>query len=182
MIVPSKAAPRWDASRGLAIVGGRLVLAATLLVLVSLSALAHGGELELTVTPADIAAGEEVTVSGEGFAASAPLELHLTGPNGDAHFDDATTDQEGAFTQVVQIPGDVVPGVYLLRAEGAEQEASAELTVGAMAGMTAPASEAAAERGRPVVWQTVAVVLFLALGIAGLALARPTRGAVPQPS
>lgn len=137
-----------------------------------LAVLAHGGELELSVSPDTIAAGDEISVSGEGFLADAPLEIHLTGPNGDAHFEDVTTDGEGAFQESVRIPGDITPGNYLVRAEGAEREASAELTVGAMAGMPQTAADAVPERERPDGWRAVALAIFLGIGIAGLALAR----------
>lgn len=164
--------------------GRRLALVtAVLLALAPVAGLGHGGELELSVSPSNIAAGDEVTISGEGFAASAALELHLTGPNGDAHFGDVTANNEGEFTQPVRIPGDVVPGLYLLRAESAAQEASAEVTVGAMAGMAETISDGASERDRSVAWQSVALVLFLGLGALGFALVRSTdRGPVaPSP-
>ena len=135
----------------------------------------HGGELELSVSPDTIAAGEEVAVSGEGFVAGSRLELHLTGPNGDAHFGDVTADDEGAFREALRIPGDITPGIYLVRAEGVDREASAELTVGAMAGMPQAAPEALPERERANAWRAVALVLFLGLGIAGVALTRPGR-------
>jgi hypothetical protein len=154
------------------------LVAALLLALAPLPGLAHGGGLELSLSPTDIAAGDEVTVTGEGFAANAPLELHLTGPNGDAHFEDVTADEEGEFTQRVRIPGDTIPGLYLIRAAGAEQEASAELTVGAMAGMAEATEDGAPERDRSAVWKVIAVVL---LGGLGLVLARPGRTVVdPQ--
>lgn len=137
-----------------------------------LTALGHGGERELRVTPSTVAAGDEVTVSGEGFAPDDSLELHITGPNGDAHFGDVQPDAEGAFTARVRIPGDVVPGVYLLRGEGGNQEATATLTVGAMAGMTAAPPELTPARDRSTAWRTAALAVFLALGLGGVALAR----------
>ena len=162
------------------LVSGRPALAAALLLAASpLPVLAHGGELELNVSPNTIAAGDEITVSGEGFVAGTPLELHLTGPNGDAHFEDVATDDEGTFQEAVRIPGDITPGNYLVRAEGADREASAELTVGAMAEMSQPAGDAVPERERPTVWQAVALAIFLGIGIAGLALARRVRPEVP---
>ena len=148
---------------------------AVVLALTPLHGLAHGGALELSVSPANIAAGDEVTISGEGFAANASLALHLTGPNGDAHFSDVVTDDEGEFTQPVRIPGSIVPGLYLIRAENADQEAAAEVTIGAMAGMTEPSDDRMPARARTAAWQASALGLFLALGIAGLALARPRR-------
>lgn len=133
--------------------------------------LAHEGGLELTVSPTDIAAGDEINVSGEGFTPNQPLELHITGPNGDAHLGDVTTDSEGAFDQRIVVPGNLVPGRYLIRVEGA-QEASAELSVGAMAGMGEPEEETVPERVRSTVWQATAVAALLALAALGLALAR----------
>ena len=162
-----------------------VVITIVALALVPWSGLAHGGALELSLSPTEIAAGDEVTISGEGFAANAALELHLTGPNGDAHFEDVTTNDEGGFTQIVRIPGDVVPGLYLIRAAGADLEATAELTVGAMAGMTESTTANLPERDRSVAWRAIAIVLFLGLGAVGLwfALARPPRRApLAQPS
>jgi hypothetical protein len=156
--------------------GQRAALAAVLFLAASpVAVFGHGGELELSVAPDTIAAGDEVTVSGEGFVAATPLELYLTGPNGDAHFENVTADGEGAFTRAVRIPGDITPGIYLVRAAGAGREASAELTVGAMAGMPQATQRVLPGRERPNAWRTVALVLFLGLGIAGLALARPGR-------
>lgn len=167
---------RRPATRWAAIVGRGFAMAvAALLALAPLQSRGHGGELELTVSPSEVAAGDEVIVSGEGFTANAPLEIHLTGPNGDAHFENATADDEGAFSRPVRIAGDVVPGLYLIRAEGAEQEASAELTVGAMTGMTAATADAFPERDRPLAWQAIAVALFLGVGAVGLLLARSAR-------
>lgn len=158
-----------SAGRGVALV------AALLLALGPLATRGHEGGLELVVSPAEIAAGDEVTVTGEGFAANTGLELRLTGPNGDAPLGYATADGAGAFTQPVRILGDVIPGLYLVRAEGTDEEASAEVTVGAMAGMAAEAEAIAPERDRSAAWRAIAVVLFLGLGVVGLALARPAR-------
>jgi hypothetical protein len=148
---------------------------ALLLALTPASGLVHGGALELSLSPDDIAASDAVTVSGEGFAANAALELHLTGPNGDAHLGGVTADEDGEFTQEVRIPGEVVPGLYLIRATGGGKEASAELTVGAMAGMGDPMREGLPERERSGAWQAVAVALFLGVAALGLALPQGMR-------
>lgn len=166
---------RSAADRAATVARGFALAASVLLVLAPLPSRGHEGGLELTVSPTEVAAGDEVTVSGEGFTANAQLEFHLTGPNGDAHFEKATADEEGAFTRPVQIPGDVVPGLYLIRAEGADQEASTELTVGAMAGMAATTTDVLPERDRALIWRTIAVVLFLGVGVVGIVLVRPTR-------
>lgn len=173
----------WIVARRTSLCGRRFALvSAVLLALAPATGLGHGGGLELNVSPANIAAGDEVTVSGEGFAPSATLELHLTGPNGDAHFGDVTATEEGEIIYSVRIPGDVVPGLYLLRAESAAQEASAELTVGAMAGMAGAISDGPSERDRSMAWQSVALVLFLGLGALGFALVGSTsRGSVTRP-
>lgn len=133
-------------------------------------AAAHGGASELEISEDQIAAGEELAVSGEGFTAGAAVALRLTGPGGDADLGSAVADDEGAFEQTVEIPGTVVPGTYLVRAEG-DREATTELTVGAMAGM---AAEAAPEpvRVRSVGWQAAALLLAGGIAVAGLALAR----------
>lgn len=161
----------------------RLLLVAFLLTLAPLTALAHGGALELTLSPNTLAAGGELTVSGEGFAANVPLELHLTGPNGDAHFGDVAANDEGEFTQTIRIPADVVPGLYLIRAAGSNQEASAELTVGAMAGMPQSAQQTPPARVRPPAQRAIALALFLGIVVAGFARARPARlAAAVRPS
>lgn len=137
-------------------------------------AAAHGGALELEIPQDQIAAGEELAVSGEGFTAGAAVALRLTGPGGDAALGSAVADDEGAFEQTVEIPGAVVPGTYLVRAEG-DREATTELTVGAMAGM---AAEAEPVRVRSVGWQAAALLLAGGIAVAGLALARtPSREA-----
>jgi hypothetical protein len=146
---------------------------ALLLALAPTSGLGHGGALELSLSPHDIAAGVEVTVSGEGFTANAPIELHLTGPNGDAHLGGVTADEDGEFSQEARIPGEVVPGLYLIRAAGGGKEASAELTVGAMVGMEHLAQEALPARERSGAWRAIAIVLLLAVGALGMVLARP---------
>lgn len=135
---------------------------------------AHEGGLELTVSPTDIAAGDIVTVSGEGFTASVAMEIHLSGPNGDAHFGDVMVDAEGNFVQKVTIPSNVLPGLYLIRATG-DREASAELSVGAMAGMAVSADELAAERSRSAAWKIVALVAFLGVAGFGTKISRPGR-------
>ena len=139
------------------------------------AAYGHGGALELSLAPDTVAAGQEINLSGEGFAADATLEVHLTGPNGDAHFDNVTADDEGAFTQAVQVPGTMTPGIYLVRVAGDDREASAELTIGAMAGMGQASPMALPERERPNSWRAVALALFFGAGIVGFALARPGR-------
>ena len=154
--------------------------AALLLTLAPLAVLAHGGGLELNLSSTNVAAGNRVTVSGEGFPANAQLELHLTGPNGDAHFGAAKTDGEGDFTEQVQIPGDMVPGLYLIRTSGA-QEASAELTVGAMPGMGQEVA-AVPQRQRSGAWRAIVVVLLLGIGALGFVLTRPSRRVRPQPA
>lgn len=157
------------------------LVSAVLLALAPAASLGHGGELELSVSSSIIAAGDEVTVSGEGFAPGATLELHLTGPNGDAHFGDVKAADEGKFIHSVRIPGDVVPGFYLLRAESSAQEAFAEVTVGAMAGMTETISDGASERDRSIAWRSVTFLLFLGLGALGFVLVRSAdRGSVAR--
>ena len=161
----------------LAASGAGLATVLLLLAATPFAAYGHGEGLELSVSPDTAAAGGTVTIGGEGFAANTPLEVHLTGPNGDAHFEDVTADNEGAFQDVVRIPGEITPGIYLVRAEGAGQEASAELTVGAMAGMAEATGTAVPERDRSNAWRAVTLALLLGVGIAGLVLARPTGSA-----
>lgn len=159
-----------------------LVVAAVILALAPLPGLGHGGALELRVAPAELAAGDEMTVTGEGFTANGAIELHLTGPRGDSHFGTVTANDEGEFSQVAQIPGEVLPGIYLIRAVGAGLEASAEVTVGAMAGMSPASANAVAERERSLAWRIVAVALFLGLGAVGFWLTRLAgRGPVRAP-
>ncbi len=143
---------------------------------------AHEGGLEITISPPEIAAGDEITVSGEGFPPNQPIELHLTGPNGDAHLANVAADDDGAFTQQIVVPGTIVPGLYLIRAEGG-QEATAELSVGAMPGMQAAAGETLPERERSPIWKAGAVIVLVVLGGMGLALAQSQGySSVPRPA
>lgn len=160
---------RRSVRRRIGIVGAAVVL---LLVLAPATAWAHGSGLELTISPSDIAAGDTISVSGEGFLPGATVGLHLTGPNGDAHLGNVQTDDEGNFEQTVTIPGTVIPGLYLVRAQG-DREASTELSVGAMAGMTASTTEASAEHDRSALWKIIAVVVLLGVAGLGAAITRP---------
>lgn len=169
----SRRASRSDSRRpGLRARWAALAVFSLLLAAAPFDGYGHGGALELSVSPDTIAAGEEATLAGEGFAADALLEVHLTGPNGDAHFENVTANDEGAFTQAVRIPATVVPGIYLLRVEGDDREASAELTIGAMAGMTETTGTLSPERERSNAWRAVALVLLLGVGSVGVIVAR----------
>lgn len=180
MIAVSQFIRRWTRRRAFVHAPLAAATVALLLVLTAITTLAHGGGLELTISSSDIAAGDTISVSGEGFSPGAAVALHLTGPNGDAKLGDVQTNDAGDFTQTVTIPGTVVPGLYLVRAQG-DREASAELSVGAMAGMTEPASTAAAERDRTSTWKIIAVVVLLGVAGLGAAIARPRRrAAAPQ--
>lgn len=154
--------------------GGRwaVVLAMLLVTLMPLVARAHGEALELDVEPTEATASTTVTVTGVGFGANQIVELRLTGPGGDAELGSATTDGEGAFALEVTIPGATVPGLYLVRAENGE-EATAELTVGAMPGMASTESEASEERDRSGAWAAIAIAALLIVGALGVLIARP---------
>jgi len=148
-----------------------LVLAMTsVLAMTPLGARADGVGLELTITPTDVAAGDEVSVSGEGFAADSAIELFLTGPGGDAELGQVTADGEGDFSQTVTIPGTATPGLYVIRAVGNE-EGSASISIGAMANMPVETEAPSAPRDRSVGWQVGAVVVLAVVGLLGLTVA-----------
>lgn len=161
---------------------GAIGLAAAVLVALGpAAAVAHGGALELTVSTDPVGAGEPLTVSGEGFGRNATVELSLTGPGGDADLGAAVADDEGAFEQAVTIPGTVVPGTYLVRAVG-DEEATAELTVGAMPGMAAAAAEAMPARDRSAAWTAIAILAAVGIGALGLALVRAAGSPADAPA
>lgn len=154
-----------------------VVLAAAALALgLAASARGHEGGIELTVSQGNLAAGKQVTVSGEGFSPNASIALRLTGAGGDAELGTASTDAEGDFSQQVTIPGDMVPGIYLIRTEG-DEEASAELTVGAMPGMAVDTTAPAAERDRSAAAKAALVAAMVAVAALGAWLVAPRRRA-----
>lgn len=164
--------------RGPALTGW--VIAAGLWIVVIATAQAHGGALELTVSRSELAAGQQLTVTGEGFPPNATTVLNLTGPGGDADLGTVTTSQSGDFTQSLTIPGVMVPGLYLIRTEGAA-EASVEISLSAMAGMTTGTEPAAGERDRSTTFKIALTALFGLVAAAGAWLVRPRHRDEPRP-
>lgn len=156
---------------------GVLMAAAALFLLFAPPARAHEGGIELTVSPAELASGGQVTVSGEGFAPNATIGLNLTGPGGDADLGSTTTNEEGDFSQTLTIPGAMVPGLYLIRTEGGP-EASVEVSLSAMPGMAAADENPTPERDRGTAWKTTVTVVLLLVAALGGALTLPRRRAV----
>lgn len=106
-------------------------------------ALAHG-EAALTVSPAVVAPGAEITVTGEGVEAAEKFTITIEGLNFKATLGTVTVGDDEDFQQDFVVPADAPPGTYQVRATNAEGEViTAELTV--EAGPAASAEAASAE-------------------------------------
>lgn len=154
------------------------LLVAVLLVLTSSGvALAHG-EAVITVSPAAVALGGEVAVTGSDMEAGEVFAITLENALGTVPLGEATATGDGdeaGFTIILTIPDDVAPGAYIVRAATEEGEAvTADLTVTNEAGkalvevMEASAEPMQIDRSKPS-GQVVGIVL-VALVSAGLGI------------
>lgn len=92
---------------------------------ISFSAFAHGTSLK--VDKASAAAGEVITLKGEGITVNGEIRLSLTGLQ-DYNLGTAKGDEHGTFQQQITLPADVKRGDYLIVAEG-EKRATAKLKI-----------------------------------------------------
>ena len=92
---------------------------------ISVSTFAHGTSLK--VDKASVAAGEVITLKGEGISVNAEIRLSLTGLH-DYNLGTAKGDEHGRFEQQVRLRADIKPGDYLVVAEG-EKRATAKLKI-----------------------------------------------------
>lgn len=141
--------------------------------------LAHG-EATLTVTPAVVAAGAEITVKGEGVEAGETFTLTLEGLNFKTTLGTVTVGDDEDFHEDFVVPADTPPGTHQVRAASAEGEvltAELSVTAGQAASPQAATLEPSAElmeleRPRPA-GQLVVLIGGLAVSAAlGLWLVR----------
>ncbi|WP_263118535.1 pullulanase-type alpha-1,6-glucosidase [Cellulomonas fimi] len=112
----------WDAATGTVTVPAR-----TVAVLTEAQGSTPVVPATITLSPAEVRAGESLTVQGSGFPAGEPVQLWL-------HSDPVllttvTADGSGAFTAEVVVPAGTEAGAHTLRAIAGTVEASAPLTV-----------------------------------------------------
>jgi len=103
----------------------QLAFAIICIFVISSSAFAHGTSLK--VDKAAAAAGEVISLKGEGITANGEIRLSLTGLQ-DYNLGTAKGDAHGSFQQQITLPADVKPGDYLVVAEG-EKWATAKLKI-----------------------------------------------------
>lgn len=152
-----------------------LIVTAVTLGLLSLKNVrAHGNPI-ISVTPAIVAAGGEVAVSGTEMEDGAVFVISLEGPTRSIRLGQATVSGEG-FEVTLVIPPDTPPGSYRIQAATGEETAVADLevaTAGAAGEDNAAGLEPSAEPmelARPrnpttVVATAVLGLLSLVLGI-----------------
>ena len=164
----------------------RLLTSATLATVLALAltrlAVAHGAPV-ITVEPAIVPAGGQITVTGSEVEIGEVFALTLEGMSGSIPLGKATVTGEGAaggegaFTATLTVPADTVPGSYTVRAATEEVEAAAtDLTVtasasNASAGPAMVMSESSSEphaidRAKPVS-QIIAAMVVIALSATG---------------
>ena len=111
----------------------RLYLAVTILLLVPMATAFAHGEPVITVDPSVAAAGSLVTVTGTEMEPGEVFELVLENASVTVGLGKATAEgegEEGGFVVVLDLPSDLQPGSYILRASTEEGEsAEADLTV-----------------------------------------------------
>ncbi|WP_290439153.1 SdrD B-like domain-containing protein, partial [Arthrobacter sp. SW1] len=90
----------------------------------------------VTVDPTSVPAGDDTTVTGEGFAPNSPVTVQLEDANGNPVGDpvQVTTDENGNFTTPLTVPEGTTPGDYSVVAtddQGGEAETPLTVTDGA---------------------------------------------------
>lgn len=169
--------PRYVAGRRTALALAFMVLS---LAMVPLAA-AHGGaagEARVVLEPAQVTAGDRLTIVGEGMEPNAERVVVLAGQQLVVQFGTLTTDAAGGFSLRVTVPAHLPAGVYQVQAIG-DETISASLQVSAAAG--APAANAPPPEAivpRPRAWLelgAMAVVLALLVGLGAYLALRAER-------
>lgn len=89
---------------------------------------AHG-EPEITVRPASAAAGDTITIEGEGFEAGSEVRLTLVAASGRSDLGTVIADEEGAFHFEASLPQWLAAGSLEVHAESGEDRAVARFTI-----------------------------------------------------
>lgn len=109
--------------------GTRILWAGGLTFFLATSTYAHGPQVK--VDPGSLAAGNTITVRGQGITSKGSIHLRLQGILRDYDLGTATGDEHGRFEIQVPLPADLEPGEYTLIASG-EKTATTRLTVTAL--------------------------------------------------
>lgn len=86
----------------------------------------------VSVDPTEVPAGEDTTVTGEGYAPDSTVTVQLTDQEGDPVGDpiQVTVDENGNFSQDLTVPQDAAPGEYdIVVTDADDQQHSAPLSV-----------------------------------------------------
>ncbi len=152
------------------------LLIALLLILFSPGiALAHG-EPTITVEPAVVSPGEQITIVGADMEDGEVFKITLESTSGTVQLGEATAVKEGeeaGFTAVFTLPDDLTEGLYLLRAVTDEGEsAAADLTIVSSANQTnaismeASGAQHTLDRSKPpLLFGSVVVLALLSIGL-----------------
>jgi len=93
---------------------------------------AHAGA-SVALTPTAAAPGDQLQVKIEGYENSTLVSITLEGISGSTPLGTVTTDASGAATTSVMIPDGVQPGSYTVKAVGADDNETADLSIKAAA-------------------------------------------------
>jgi hypothetical protein len=77
---------------------------------------AHGGPPRLELVAKQATAGESIDVWGINLGADLPITVTLVGGGAEYPLGIATCDGQGDFLQTFTLPGDLAPGMYIVRA------------------------------------------------------------------
>lgn len=144
------------------------------------SVLFADGVPSVAVKPLSPRPGDVITVKGDSLGANSVVEVRVIGMGRDVDLGEVRADGGGDFLREFTLPADLHPGLYRVRARGAET-ATTDITLVA-AGGAAPAAgtEAAPVRERPLAEALGLVGVFGAIAALGLFFARTARD--PSPS
>lgn len=153
-----------------------LIASGLAVMLVTGTALADG-VTGVAVQPLTPEAGEIITVKGDLLGSNSEVEVRIVGLGEDIDLGEVQADAEGDFTAQFQLPDDLTPGTYQVKAIG-EKTATTQITV-LGGGTAAPSATEPAPvlRERPLGESLLLVSLFGVLAALGLFLARMTRRA-----
>lgn len=134
------------------------------------------GVTGVAVQPLTPEPGETITVKGDLLGPSSEVEVRLVGMGEDIDLGEIQTDEEGDFTAQFQLPNDLTPGTYQVKAIG-EKTATTQMTVlgGGAVDSQGGGELAPVLRERPLGESLVLVALFGVVAALGLFLARITR-------
>src|SRR5829696_7656505 len=96
--------------------GLRLTIAVMLALGAVLRVQAHGGPPRLELVAKQATAGASIDVWGINLGADLPITVTLVGGGAEYPLGIATCDGQGDFLQTFTLPGELAPGMYIVRA------------------------------------------------------------------